>query len=101
MGRHPASMLQPGETDGVMMTLTTDGHAVLKVSVNNPAARLQQPSEASNRKHSTRRKPQSAAAEDITFALVNSGMFGQSVKRNTELQGVLQARAEGRVRTIV
>eukprot|EP00960_Hanusia_phi_P077829 768746-Hanusia_phi.AAC.1 len=43
-----------------------------------------------------RRKPMSAAAEDVTFALINSGMFGTAAKTNEELMMTLQARAEGR-----
>jgi hypothetical protein len=99
MGRHAASILPTGDGgDDLLLSLNLDdGHTVLKVGVNNPAARLKQPSEASNKRYSSRRKPQSAAAEDITFALVNSGMFGQSVKRNEDLQNVLQARSQGRV----
>ena len=38
----------------------------------------------------------SAAAEDVTFALINSGMFGTAAKSNEELLLTLQARAEGR-----
>ena len=41
------------------------------------------------------RKPQGGAAEDISFALINSGMFGTAVKKNEQLMSTLQMRATG------
>ena len=101
MGRKTTGLTQggglyPNDPNSMFAINMGGGQAVLKVSVNNPAARVQAVGEEHGKKFSTRRVPQSAAAEDVTFALVNSGMFGQAVKRNEDLQTVLRARAEGR-----
>ena len=101
MGRQTTGLpqgggLYPNDPNSMFAINMGGGQAVLKVSVNNPAARAQPVGEEQGKKFSTRRVPQSAAAEDVTFALVNSGMFGQAVKRNEDLQTVLRARAEGR-----
>jgi len=81
---------------GSMLEVQLDNNTILRVSNINPTGKSFHRKELGPRRFLSRRKPMSAAAEDVTFALINSGMFGTAAKTNEELMMTLQARAEGR-----
>ena len=70
MGRQTTGLpqgggLYPNDPNSMFAINMGGGQAVLKVSVNNPAARAQPVGEEQGKKFSTRRVPQSAAAEAV------------------------------------
>ena len=94
------------------------GHTIFRVSGQDPAGRLSRvKTEDSNKRFTrldqstsyvlfsvfnydtrscSRRKPLGSVVEDVSLALVNSGLFGQTIKQNEDLVKTLEYRAIGR-----
>lgn len=68
--------------EGAMLELQLDDNTLLRVANVDPAEKIGAVAKPTTKRYASRRKPLAAQAEDITFALVNSGMLGQAAKEN-------------------